>query len=243
MLFKKKKEFKIPRHIAFICDGNRRWARMRGLPPTAGHAAGADVLKPLCEYFFSRGVSTLSFYIFSIENWGRDGKEVKFLMEFFENEMPKHVAHAHKKNIRIKFIGRRDHLPKAVLKMCLKFEKETAANDAGTIVFALDYGGQDEILRAAQAYADYMAAQVWDKSANKATLDLETFESFMDTGELLPIDLLVRSSGEQRISNFMLWKLAYAELIFYPKYWPALKERDFETMLSEYSERKRRFGK
>ncbi|MCL1892500.1 MAG: polyprenyl diphosphate synthase [Alphaproteobacteria bacterium] len=233
MFFKsKRKELKIPQHIAFICDGNRRWAKRRGMPVVAGHAAGANILDPLCEYFFSRGVSTLSFYIFSIENWGRDSKEVKFLMDFFESEMPKHVGRAHQKNIRIKFIGRRDHLPKSILKMCEKYEKETAENDAGTIVFALDYGGQDEIVRATNAAI-----------AAGAPVDIDTFESFMDTGELLPIDLVVRTSGEQRISNFMLWKLAYAELMFYPIYWPALKERDFEKMLEEFSERKRRFGK
>jgi len=232
MFFRKKKEVKIPQHIAFICDGNRRWARGRGLPATAGHAAGANVLEPLCNYFFPRGVNTLSFYIFSIENWTRDSKEVKFLMDFFESEMPKHVALAHEKNIRIKFIGRHDHLPKAILKMCAKFEKDTSQNDAGTIVFALDYGGQDEIVRAANSAI-----------AAGEPVDLETFESFMDTGELLPIDLVVRTSGEQRISNFMLWKLAYAELMFYPKYWPALKEQDFEKILDEYSDRKRRFGR
>ena len=131
MLFKKK-ELKIPQHIAFICDGNRRWARGRGMPATAGHAAGADILEPLCEYFFGRGTSTLSFYIFSIENWKRDSKEVKFLMSFFEKEMPKHVARAHEKNIRIKFIGRHDYLPKSIVKMCAKYEKETGGNDAGT---------------------------------------------------------------------------------------------------------------
>jgi len=232
MFFRKKKEIKIPQHIAFICDGNRRWARERGMPATAGHAAGAYVLEPLCNYFFPRGVNTLSFYIFSIENWARDSKEVKFLMDFFEKEMPKHVARAHEKNIRIKFIGRRDHLPKTILKLCTKFEKETSENDAGTIVFALDYGGQDEIIRAAN-----------EAIAAGQPVDMESFESFMDTGELLPIDLVVRTSGEQRISNFMLWKLAYAELMFYPKYWPALKEHDFEKILDEYSDRKRRFGK
>ena len=231
-MFFKKKEIKIPQHIAFICDGNRRWAKARGLRTTYGYEKGADIMEPLSEFFFARGVSTLSFFVFSIENWGRDKKEVKFLMDFMVREMPKLASVANKKNIRIKFIGRRDHLSARVIKMCDKIEADTTENAAGTVVFALDFGGQDEIVRAANAAI-----------AVGAPVDAEGFESFMDTGDLLPIDLVVRTSGEQRISNFMLWKLAYAELMFYPKHWPALRDRDFEKMLSEYNSRQRRFGK
>ncbi len=232
MFFNKAKQTQIPKHVAFICDGNRRWARRRGMPASYGHEKGANIVDTAAEYFISRGVTTVSFFIFSIENWGRDKKEVKFLMDFMLREMPKHVHRAAEKNIRVKFVGRRDYLSPAVVKMCEKLEQDTAENTTGTIVFALDFGGQDEIVRAANAAI-----------AQGEPVDAETFESLMDTGELLPIDLLVRTSGEQRISNFMLWKMAYAELMFYPKHWPALRNRDFAKMLAEYNTRQRRYGK
>lgn len=232
MFFKKKKEIKVPQHIAFICDGNRRWARARGRVATYGYVKGADTVDDVSEFFFDAGVTTLTFYIFSIENWARDKKEVKFLMDFFKSEMPKHVDRAHKRNIRVKFIGRHDHLEPKIVKMCADIEERTAENTAGTIVFALDYSGKDEIVRAANAAIEA-----------GAPVDAETFETFMDTGDLLPVDLLVRSSGELRISNFMLWSLAYAELLFYPKHWPALRKRDFKKMLKEYNKRQRRYGK
>lgn len=231
-MFMKNKIQNIPKHIAFICDGNRRWARNRGKIATYGHIKGAEIVDKASEYFIQLGVNTISLYIFSIENWGRDSKEVKFLMDFILSEMPKHVNRAHEKNIRIKFIGRRDHLSKKVLDMCDKCELKTSENTAGTIVFALDYGGQNEIIRATNLAIEH-----------GKIVDNEIFETFMDTGELLPIDLMVRTSGEQRISNFMLWKLAYAELLFYPKHWPALRERDFRKMIKEYNKRQRRYGK
>jgi undecaprenyl diphosphate synthase len=232
MFFKKKIEIKTPRHVAFICDGNRRWARSRGMPATSGHAAGAGIVDKASEFFIKRGVSTISYFLFSSENWTRDPGEVKFLMDMLARESQKHADRAHERNIRVKFIGRRDRFVPKTAKMLGDIEAKTAGNSAGTIVIALDYGGRDEIVRAANAAI-----------AAGTPANAEDFERFMDSGGLPPIDLMVRTSGEQRISNFMLWKLAYAELMFYPKHWPALRERDFEKMLNEYSERKRRFGK
>jgi undecaprenyl diphosphate synthase len=232
MFFKKTNEIKAPRHIAFICDGNRRWARRRGMPVTAGHAAGANIVDAATEFFIKRGVSTISYFLFSSENWARDKNEVKFLMDMLASDAEKHAKRAAKQNIRVKFIGRRDRFAPKIVKTLDRIEAQTAENTAGTIVIALDYGGQDEILRAANA------AIAAGRQLNAATL-----ETFMDSGDLPPIDLMVRTSGELRISNFMLWKLAYAELIFYPKHWPALRERDFNKMLEEYSARKRRYGK
>lgn len=233
MFFKKKnKQAKVPQHIAFICDGNRRWARMRGMPASYGHERGADIVDTASEYLIKHGVTTVSFFIFSIENWGRDKKEVDFLMNFMLREMPKHVKRADDKNIRVKFVGRRDHLSAKAVNMVEKLEADTCENTAGTIVFALDFGGMDEIVRAANAAI-----------AIGKPVDIKEFEALMDTGELLPIDMVVRTSGEQRVSNFMLWKLAYAELMFYPKHWPALRDRDFEKILIEYGKRQRRYGK
>jgi undecaprenyl diphosphate synthase len=232
MFFKRKKKKKAPEHVAFICDGNRRWARRRGMPATYGHEKGADIVDIAAEYLIKRGVTTVSFFVFSIENWGRDNKEIKFLMDFLAREMPKHVKRAAEKNIRVRFVGRRDHLSPAIIDMCDNLERDTCENTAGTIVFALDFSGRDEIVRATNAAI-----------AAGEPVDADTFEALMDTGEFLPIDLLVRTSGEQRVSNFMLWKLAYAELMFYPKHWPALTTRDFAKMLDEFDRRQRRYGK
>lgn len=232
MLFKKNKETKKPQHIAFICDGNRRWARKRGMPAVAGYKLGADVVDKSAEFFIGHGVSTVSYFLFSTENWLRPKNEVEYLMNLMAAELQQHADTAHKKNIRIKIIGRRDRFSAKVIKMFDAIEKQTGENTAGTIVMALDYGGQDEILRATNAAI-----------ADGRPVNTDDFECFMDSGELLPIDLAVRTSQEQRISNFMLWKMAYAELMFYPKFWPALGKRDFEKILDEYSDRQRRFGK
>lgn len=232
MFLIKKKEQKIPQHIAFICDGNRRWARKRGMPAVAGYKLGAEIVGKSAEYFINCGVSTVSYFLFSTENWLRPTDEVKYLMDLMAAELQKYADRAHEKNIRIKIIGRRDRFSAKILKNFDYIEKQTNENTAGTIVMALDFGGQDEIIRATNAAIK-----------NGEQVNLEEFESFMDTGELLPIDLVVRTSEEQRISNFMLWKLAYAELMFYPKFWPALNDRDYKKILKEYSNRKRRFGK
>ncbi len=236
MLFKKKfKKFQpddTPAHVAFICDGNRRWARTRGLPTTAGHERGAKTLDDAVEYFINHGVSTVSFFLFSSENFDRDPKEVKFLMDLMAAELMNHVERAHQKNIRVKIIGRRDRFSAKLVKIFERSEKLTDENTAGTLVLALDYGGRDEILRA-----------VNDAVTAGEVIDIDTFETFLDSGELPPIDFVVRTSGEQRISNFMLWKMAYAELMWYPKHWPALGNKDFAEMLGEYGKRKRRYGK
>ena len=224
---------KIPQHIAFICDGNRRWAENRGLPPLMGHQAGIANFEKMAEWFINRGVTTLTFFIFSTENWDRSEEEVDFLMNLFCDVMEKNKDYALKQNIRYRVIGSRDRLPKKLAKLCDELEEKSAENTGGTIVFALNYGGQDEIVRAAN-----MAIE------NGEPVTRETFETFMDSGDLLPIDLMVRTSNECRISNFMLWKLAYAELLFVPEHWPDLvrSEKLWQHVLDEFSTRNRRFG-
>ncbi len=224
---------KIPQHIAFICDGNRRWAENRGLPPLMGHQAGIANFEKMAEWFINRGVTTLTFFIFSTENWDRSEEEVDFLMNLFCDVMEKNKDYALKQNIRYRVIGSRDRLPKKLAKLCDELEEKSAENTGGTIVFALNYGGQDEIVRAAN-----MAIE------NGEPVTRETFETFMDSGDLLPIDLMVRTSNECRISNFMLWKLAYAELLFIPEHWPDLvrSEKLWQHVLDEFSTRNRRFG-
>ncbi len=237
-LFKKKQintvaDAPIPQHIAFICDGNRRWAEMRGLPPLMGHQAGIANFENLVDWFMTRGVSTITFYIFSTENWKRSKEEVDFLMDLFYTELKKNMKHAVEKDLRYRVIGSRDKLPKKLANLCDKLEETSAGGTKGTVVFALNYGGQDEIINAVNAAID---------AGEHVTRD--TFETFLDTGDLLPVDLMVRTSNENRISNYLLWKLAYAELLFLPEHWPDLvkNEKLWQHVLDEFAKRNRRFG-
>ncbi|MBO4672566.1 MAG: di-trans,poly-cis-decaprenylcistransferase [Alphaproteobacteria bacterium] len=236
-LFKKKsvttEPKKIPQHIAFICDGNRRWAEKRGMPPLMGHQAGIANFEKMADWFIKQGVTTITFFIFSTENWDRSDEEVNFLMDLFYTELNKNLKHALEQNVRYRVIGSRERLPKKLANLCDKLEKESAENTGGTIVFALNYGGQDEIVRAVNAAIE-----------NGEPVTRESFETFMDTGDLLPVDLMVRTSNECRISNFLLWKLAYAELLFIPEHWPDLvkSEKLWQMVLDEFAKRNRRFG-
>ncbi len=224
---------KIPQHIAFICDGNRRWAEMRGMPPLMGHQAGISNFENLVDWFMRRGVTTITFFVFSAENWNRSQEEVDFLMDLFYTELNKNMQQALEKNIRYRVIGSRDRLPGKLAKLCDELEQTSAENTGGTVAFALNYGGQQEIVDAVNAAI-----------AAGEPVTKETFETYLDTGDLLPIDLMVRTSNENRISNFLLWKLAYAELLFLPEHWPDLlkDEKLWQHVLDEFSKRNRRFG-
>ena len=224
---------KIPQHIAFICDGNRRWAENRGLPPLMGHQAGIANFENLVDWFLKRGVSTVSFWLFSTENWNRSQEEIDFLMDLFYTELKKNLKNAIDKNLRYRVIGSRDRLPAKLAKLCDELEEKSADHTGGTVVFALNYGGKDEIIDAVNAAIE-----------NGEPVTKETFETFMDTGDLLPVDLMVRTSNEYRISNFMLWKLAYAELLFVPEHWPDFvkSEKLWQYTLDEFAKRNRRFG-
>ena len=224
---------KVPQHIAFICDGNRRWAENRGLPPLMGHQAGIANFENLVDWFLKRGVSTVTFWVFSTENWNRSQEEVDFLMDLFYTELKKNLKNAIDKNLRYRVIGSRDRLPVKLAKLCDELEERSADHTGGTVVFALNYGGKDEIIDAVNAAIE-----------NGEPVTKETFETFMDTGDLLPVDLMVRTSNEYRISNFMLWKLAYAELLFVPEHWPDFvkSEKLWQYTLDEFAKRNRRFG-
>lgn len=235
-IFRKKENIiteKVPQHIAFICDGNRRWAEKRGLPPLLGHRAGIANFETLVDWYMKRGVSTITFFVFSTENWNRSKDEIDFLMDLFYTEMKKNLKNALQKNLRYRVIGSRDRLPKKLANMCDKLEQESAENTGGTVVFALNYGGQDEIVNAVNAAID-----------NGEHVTRETFETFLDTGDLLPVDLMVRTSNESRISNYLLWKLAYAELLFIPQHWPDMvkNKKLWQFTLDEFAKRNRRFG-
>lgn len=222
-----------PRHIAFICDGNRRWAENRGLAPLEGHRAGIANFENLVDWYLRRGVSTVTFWIFSTENWNRSAEEVDFLMHLFETELSKNIKNALEKNLRYRVIGSRARLPEKLAALCDELESSSAENTGGTVVFALNYGGKNEIVDAVNAAI-----------AAGAPVDADTFETFMDSGDLLPIDMVVRTSNEYRVSNFMLWKLAYAELMFVPQHWPDFvrDENLWQATLDEFARRNRRFG-
>ena len=198
-----------------------------------GHQAGIANFENLVDWFMQRGVSTITFYIFSTENWKRSKEEVDFLMDLFYTELKKNMKHAVEKNLRYRVIGSRDKLPKRLANMCDKLEETSAEGSAGTVVFALNYGGQDEIINAVNAAID-----------NGEHVTRDTFETYLDTGDLLPVDLMVRTSNEHRISNYLLWKLAYAELMFVPEHWPDLvkNEKLWQSVLDEFATRNRRFG-
>ena len=215
----------VPKHIAFICDGNRRWAKERLLPPLEGHRAGIKNFEGLVDWFVARGVETVSFFIFSTENWDRSKDEIDFLMRLFIEELTHNLKHAVEKNLRYKVIGSRDRIPKELADLCDELEEKSKGGTKGTVVFALNYGGRDEIARAVE------------KSG-------AGFRSEMDTADLPDIDMMVRTSNERRISNFMLWKLAYAELYFIKPHWPELvkSEKLWRDILDEFARRNRRFG-
>ena len=222
----------VPNHIAFLCDGNRRWAKARGMSPLEGHRSGLSDFTNLINYFTEKGVSALTFFIFSTENWNRSDEEVSFLMSLYEKVFDNYEKADIAKRIKFQTIGRRDRIPVPLLKNAEKLERTTAGNTKGTVAFALDYGGQDEIVRAANA------AIIKGKP-----VDAAAFGSFLDGG-LPPVDLVVRTSQEIRISNFMLWHMAYAEFLFIPQFWPEYVESQplWEETLKEYENRNRRFG-
>ncbi|MDR0319336.1 MAG: di-trans,poly-cis-decaprenylcistransferase [Rickettsiales bacterium] len=223
-----------PGHIAFIMDGNGRWAKRRGLARTVGHSFASKNFEALIDYLLENGAHTVTLWGFSTENWNRPKAEVDFLMKLMTSEAKRFRQSAIDRNIRVKVIGRRDRIPTALLDAIEEIEMETFAGDRGTVCFAIDYGGQDEILRAAR--------DMLSENMTPEKLTEEIFNSYLDSGELAPIDLLVRTSGEQRISNFMLWKGAYAEIAFIPEMWPDMTPKVMARVLKDYNARDRRFG-
>ncbi len=228
----------IPNHIAFICDGNGRWATAQGKKRTYGHKMGEKVFEPVVNYLLKQGVSTITFFVFSTENWKRSEEEVNYLMERFEYGLKSQADMAMKKNLRIRILGRRDRISKKILTLIEKIEKDTSENTAGTLCFCLDYGGQNDIAEAGKQIAlDAKNGIIEPENINE-----EIFGSYLPDADIIPIDLVVRTSMERRISNFMLWHLAYSELVFIPEYWPEMNEKILARILDDYQNRDRRFG-
>lgn len=224
----------LPKHVAIIMDGNGRWAMRRGLPRVAGHKRGADSVRRVVEESRQLGINVLTLYAFSDENWGRPKEEVGFLMDMLGTFLKAEIATMKSNGIRFRTIGRTERLPSAVQAWLDKAAKETAGNAGMVLNLALSYGGRGEIL---EAFRRMRAAGV---SAEQLTDD--TFSSFLDTAGLPDPDLIIRTSGEKRISNFLLWQSAYAELYFVDTLWPDFGTKDLLAAVIDYQGRQRRFG-
>lgn len=227
------KELIIPKHIGIIVDGNGRWAQKQGLSRSMGHKAGAENLTKICQYAIKRGVAVLSLFVFSTENFKRSVEEVNYLMNLFVKKFQKDAVIFNKENIKVVFSGRREPLNEDVLKMIDKVTEMTKNNTRGTLNLCLNYGGQYEIIDAVK--------KIVASSLDINNLTPETFSKFM-YNDLPPIDFLIRTSGEKRISNFMLWQSSYAEFYFPETFFPDFKEKEFDLAILKYNERDRRFG-
>ena len=227
----------IPNHVAIILDGNGRWATSRGLSRSEGHRAGLDNLKLLSQYIISKGVKVLSVFAFSTENFKRDKKEVDFLMNLFSSGLKKSLLFFKEKNIQVVVSGRRENLPEKVVETIEILQTETKSNTAGILNICLNYGGRAEIVDTTKKIV---------KMVKKEEIDIEeideTLFSKMLYHNLPPIDLMIRTSGELRISNFMLYECAYAEFYFTDTYFPDFDELEFDKALENYQNRNRRFG-
>ena len=224
----------IPRHIAFIPDGNRRWAKHDGLPSLEGHKAGMDVLDGIARAAFDRGVKYISAYAFSTENWKRTEEEVSYLMALYLRYAKTQLKKAMADNIRICVSGSRDQLNPKLRSTIIELEEKTHANTSGTINICLNYGGHEEIVTAVR--------KIITEGTMSDDVTEELIKAHLYTADIPAPDLIVRTSGEQRLSNFLLWDSAYSELAFVDKNWPDFDESELDKVLDEYAQRQRRFG-
>jgi undecaprenyl diphosphate synthase len=222
------------RAIAIILDGNARWAEQRGLPIAEGHRAGTRAVRRTVEAAIDLGVRSLALYAFSTENWTRPPDEVDDLMEIFDETIERELPELAKEGVRTRFIGRRDRAPEALREKMQRLELETSPNDRLQLWIAFDYGGRDEIVEAVRRL---LAAGVDPES-----VDEEIFRSHLYAPEMPDPDLLIRTSGEFRMSNFFLWQSAYAELVFVDTLWPDFGEEHLRAAIEDYARRRRRFG-
>ncbi len=222
----------IPKHIAIIMDGNRRWAKERGLPILAGHQKVADeILEPLVEYAAKRGIKYITFWAFSTENWQRDKNEVEGIMRIFRHVIHKRWARLHEKGVRVKVIGDLSKFAPDIRTSLARVVEQTQNNTKITAVFALNYGGRDEIIRA------------FKKIPDAQTITESEFSRYLDTAGIPDPELIVRTGGEERLSGFLLWQSEYSELYFPSWFMPEFTPDKLEEVLAQYYRRNRRFGK
>ena len=227
-----------PEHVAIIMDGNGRWAKARGLPRSAGHRAGVEALRNAVRAVGDRGIKWLTVYAFSSENWSRPKAEVNDLMGLLKLFIRRDLAELHRNGVRVRIIGEREGLQPDIAELLREAEALTALNRNMTLVIAFNYGGRDEIVRAARKMAEAARAG----ALKPEDITEEGFSAFLDTADIPDPDLVIRTSGEQRLSNFLLWQAAYSELVFVPSYWPDFGSADLDRALETFHARERRFG-
>lgn len=228
----------LPKHIAIIMDGNRRWAKKRNLPTNLGHKEGAKVLEVIAKYCANIGIKVLTVYAFSSENWKRSKEEVDGLMNLFEQYIHEFDTKYQKENIKIRFLGDRTKLSNNLIEGMNRVE--TATNDNTGMIFnvAINYGGREEIINAVKL----ISQKVKNEEISIDGIDDKEFENALYTKECMDVDLLIRTSGEIRVSNFLPWQLSYAEMHFTDVLWPDFKEKDIDIAIEDFSKRKRNFG-
>jgi len=229
----------LPRHIAIVMDGNGRWAAARHLPRVMGHKAGAANLHKIVRRAGEKGIEWLTLFAFSSENWQRPAEEVESLLSLLKLFIRRDLQDLHSENVRIRIIGERLHLSPDILALLEEAEKRTQANTGLNLVVAFNYGGRDEIVRAAQKLAEKAAGGMLHPEDISETM----FAASLDTAGMPDPDLVIRTGGDIRISNFMLWQIAYAELSFFSCFWPDFSENDFDNAIAVYAKRERRFGR
>jgi undecaprenyl diphosphate synthase len=228
----------IPRHVAIIMDGNNRWAKRNGLVGPAGHRAGVEAVRDVLRACRKHGVEVLTLFAFSSENWGRPMPEVRALLALLSRYLRSEVRQLHKDGIRLRFIGERKHFSRGLSRLMQRSEQLTAGNTDATVVIAVDYGGRWDIAQASQK----LALQVQQGSLQPHEITPELIGRHISISDLPPPDLCIRTGGDGRISNFMLWQFAYTELYFTNTLWPDFGEIEFARALADYSRRERRFG-
>ncbi|MBR0423964.1 di-trans,poly-cis-decaprenylcistransferase [Candidatus Saccharibacteria bacterium] len=219
-------------HLGIIADGNRRWAKSKGLPSIEGHKKGLDVIETLVGAADEAGVKYITFYVFSTENWGRSSDEVSYIMKLAETRLPKYAEKLAKKHARMLILGSKNRVSKSLEKAIEKAEEITRACTGATVCFCFNYGGEQEIADAANLALE-----------NNQKITPETIRAHLYHPEIPDVDMVVRTSGEERISGFMLWRSSYAEFMFIKKYFPEMSAEDMADIIKEYDSRSRRFGK
>lgn len=227
-----------PSHIAIIMDGNGRWAKARGMPRLFGHRAGVDALRNIVEKSLEIGLDTLSVYAFSTENWRRPKEEVDGLFLLLKQFVKADLARLHSQNIRIRIQGSREGIGKDVLTLIDEAQNLTANNSALNFVICFNYGGQSEIIDAVKK----IAHEFKDGKIQDTDINIENFCNYLNSADWGDPDLIIRTAGEKRLSNFLLWQSAYSELVFCDALWPDFTSKDFEQAIIDFKQRKRRFG-
>lgn len=229
---------KVPQHIAIIMDGNGRWAKQKKMPRNYGHMQGSKRVEDICRAAHELGVKYLTIYAFSTENWSRPADEVKALMKILRDYLRESVKKANENNMRVRVIGDRERLDDDIRASIERLEEVSAGNTGLNFQIALNYGGRDEMLRAIRK----IAAECKEGSLSVCDIDEKLFSSYLDTSDIPEPDFLIRTSGEQRLSNFLLWQTAYSEFYFPEVLWPDFDKKELRKAIEEYTKRDRRFG-